>query len=65
MAPPFVRRHVLGGTIPLTKKGKKIMRAMRKQYGDRAERVFYASRNAGRIAGVERGMRAYARSKKR
>lgn len=40
--------------MPLTKKGAKIMRAMRKTYGSRAERVFYASRNAGTIKGVDR-----------
>jgi hypothetical protein len=44
--------------MPLTKKGRKIMRAMKSQYGSkRGERVFYASRNAGRIKGVERGKR--------
>lgn len=40
--------------MPFTKKGRKIMRAMRKTYGKKAERVFYASRNAGRIKGVDR-----------
>ena len=42
--------------MPLTSKGRKIMSAMRKQYGskEKAERVFYASRNAGRIKGVEK-----------
>lgn len=40
--------------MPLTKKGSKIMRAMRKQYGKkRGKRVFYASRNKGVIEGVE------------
>lgn len=40
--------------MPLNKKGRKIMRAMVKQYGkERAKRVFYASRNAGKISGVE------------
>lgn len=40
--------------MPLTKKGKKIMRAMRKQYGSKkkGERVFYASANKGTISGV-------------
>jgi len=42
--------------MPLTKKGSKIRRAMRKQYGKKkGDRVFYASRNKGRIKGVERG----------
>lgn len=41
--------------MPLTKKGRKIMAAMKKQYGpDRGESVFYASRNKGTIAGVDR-----------
>jgi len=41
--------------MPLTKKGRKIMRAMKKHYGDeRGEAIFYASRNAGAITGVER-----------
>jgi hypothetical protein len=48
---------VLGVGVPLTKKGRKIMRSMRKTYGKRAESVFYASRNAGRIKGVERKRR--------
>ncbi|MGW8180445.1 MAG: hypothetical protein ACWGQW_17045 [bacterium] len=40
--------------MPLTLKGKKIMRAMKKQYGSkRGESVFYASRNKGKIKGVE------------
>ena len=39
--------------MPLTKKGEKIMAAMRKQYGSRAEEVFYASRNKGTITGVD------------
>lgn len=44
--------------MPLTKKGSKIMRAMRKTYGPKkAKRVFYASRNKGRIKGVDRRKR--------
>ena len=40
--------------MPLTKKGKKIMANMKKEYGAKqAKRVFYASRNAGKISGVE------------
>ena len=42
--------------MPLTKKGKKIMKSMKKQYGaKRGETVFYASRNKGVIKGVEKG----------
>lgn len=45
-------------SMPKTKKGAKIMRAMRKTYGKaRGTRVFYASRNAGRITGVDRRRR--------
>lgn len=41
--------------MPLTKKGQKILRSMKKQYGKkRGEQVFYASRNAGRIHGIEK-----------
>ena len=41
--------------MPLTKKGKEIMRSMKEQYGpDRGEEVFYASRNKGVIKDVER-----------
>ena len=41
--------------MPLTKKGKKIMRSMKKQYGKkRGETVFYASKNKGTIKGVEK-----------
>lgn len=40
--------------MPLTKKGRKIMSAMKNEYGaDKGERVFYASKNAGKIKGVE------------
>lgn len=40
--------------MPLTKKGEKIERAMKQEYGAKAgERVFYASRNAGKISGVD------------
>ncbi len=39
--------------MPLTKKGRKIMSNMREQYGDRAEEVFYASKNKGTISGVD------------
>ena len=41
--------------MPLTKKGKKIMRSMKKQYGKkRGEQVFYATKNKGKIKGVKR-----------
>jgi len=41
--------------VPLTKKGTKIKAAMTKEYGKKkGEEVFYASRNAGKIKGVDR-----------
>ena len=41
--------------MPLTKKGKKIMRSMKKQYGKkRGEQVFYATKNKGKINGVKK-----------
>ena len=41
--------------MPLTEKGKKIMKSMKGQYGKKeGEKVFYASRNKGTIKGVER-----------
>jgi len=41
--------------MPLTKKGKEIMSSMQKTYGTpkKAKQVFYASKNAGKIKGVE------------
>lgn len=39
--------------MPLTSKGKKIKKAMEKQYGkDAGDRVFYAAENKGTIKGV-------------
>jgi hypothetical protein len=47
--------------MPLTKKGKKIKSAMTAEYGaDKGEKVFYASKNAGKIKGVDK-----AKAKKR
>ena len=44
--------------MPLTKKGKKIMGNMKKEYGaKKAKQVFYASANAGKIKGVHGGKR--------
>ena len=41
--------------MPLTNKGKKIMKSMKGQYGKKeGEKVFYAARNKGTIKGVER-----------
>lgn len=40
--------------MPLTKKGKKVMKAMKREYGKKGERVFYASEKKGKIKGVHR-----------
>ena len=41
--------------MPLTRKGKKIKAAMDKTYGSKkAEQVLYASKNAGKITGIDR-----------
>lgn len=46
--------------MPITKKGKTIMTAMKKEYGkDKGEGVFYASRNKGTIKGVEKDKRKH------
>lgn len=39
--------------MPLTAKGERIMAAYREQYGERAEEMFYKSKNAGTITGVD------------
>ena len=42
--------------MPLTSKGKEIMSSMKSQYGTKkGKQVFYASRNAGKISGVDKG----------
>ena len=51
--------------MPLTKKGSKIMSAMKKEYGTKkGERVFYASKNKGTISGVDKENRKKARLSK-
>ena len=41
--------------MPLTEKGRKIMSAMKEQYGGKkGERVFYASQNKGTIKGTHK-----------
>ena len=40
--------------MPLNTKGKKIMKAMKKEYGKNAEKVFYAYKNKGVIKNVEK-----------
>lgn len=51
---PQPMRAQMESSMPLTQKGSKIMAAMKKQYGEKkGEGVFYASRNAGKIKGVD------------
>lgn len=41
--------------MPLTKKGSKIMKAMKKEYGaKKGKQVFYASANKKKIKGVHK-----------
>jgi|TARA_R100000664_G_scaffold2237_3_gene5758 hypothetical protein len=41
--------------MPLTKKGRKIMKAMKGEYGNKkGEQIFYATKNKGKIKGVEK-----------
>lgn len=51
--------------MPLTHKGKVIERAMDKEYGHKkGKQVFYASKNKGKIKGVEKSSHAKALSAK-
>lgn len=41
--------------MPKTKKGTKILKKMKEEYGEeKGEQVFYASKNKGTIKGVEK-----------
>lgn len=52
--------------MPLTSKGRKIMSAMKGEYGEeKGERVFYASRNKGTISGVDPESREKKPAKKK
>jgi hypothetical protein len=54
--------------MPLNKKGRKIMKSMRKTYGaKKAKQVFYASRNKGVISEVdpESSYRGYLKKNKK
>lgn len=52
--------------MPLTKKGKKILGKMKKTYGaKKGESVFYASRNSGKISGVDRSKKKKTKKRKR
>jgi len=49
--------------MPLNEKGKKIMKSMKAQYGDKkGEQVFYATKNKGKIKNVEKKSRKKKRS---
>ncbi len=51
--------------MPLTKKGKKILSNMTKEYGaKKAKSVFYASINKGKVTGAE-GTKKKRKSKKK
>jgi hypothetical protein len=51
----FTEAKSEGLTMPLTKKGAKIKRAMKEEYGpDKGERVFFASANRGTVKGVDK-----------
>lgn len=51
--------------MPMTKKGKKIMSAMMKEYGSKKGRsVFYASANKRRIKGVHKAKKRNAKRKR-
>lgn len=43
--------------MPLTPKGKKVLKKMRETYGSlkKAKEVFYASINKGKLKGAEKG----------
>lgn len=42
--------------MPITPKGNKIMKAMKHEYGEKkGKSVFYASKNAGKLTGVDHG----------
>lgn len=48
--------------MPITSKGKKIMKNMVKEYGTKkGKQVFYASRNKGIIKGVDKSGKRYSR----
>ena len=51
--------------MPLSAKGSKIMKSMKKEYGaDKGKQVFYASKNKGVIKGVDRKSQVKAMKEK-
>lgn len=48
--------------MPMTKKGNKIMRNMKKSYGkEKGKEVFYKSKNKGTIKGVDKAKKGRTR----
>ena len=51
----WMHNQMEGDNMPLTKKGKKIMKSMKNRYGKKkGKAVFYASKNKGKIKGVDK-----------
>lgn len=51
--------------MPLTKKGKKVMAALKGEYGSKkGESVFYAMKNKGTLPGVDKGFYGHMDTKK-
>ena len=49
-----------GKKMPLTKKGKKIMASMKKEYGGKkGKQIFYASQNKGTIKGTHKKKKSH------
>ncbi len=52
--------------MPLTKKGDKIKKAMKEEYGEeKGERVFYASINKGKVKGAEESAKHERKERKK
>lgn len=52
MRPDLVQEN----TMPLTAKGKKILKSMKSEYGsEKGKDVFYAAQNKGTIKGTHKG----------
>lgn len=44
--------------MPLTKKGKKVKKAMQKSYGKKkGEKIYYATENKGKVKGLKKKKR--------
>lgn len=40
--------------MPLTKRGKKVKKEFKEQYGEKGEAVFYATMKKGKLKGMEK-----------